>query len=717
MTTKKKSSASEKAPALRISPQDILQMYRERWLLGLIVGLAAAIVFFVLQPKQFPTYRTEASLLFETRKDRVLPIQDVVDTQVQTVNELNTHLEQLRSQTFFDYAIASFTPAEAKRIQEAYRDPEQKDAPLPAVADIIRSGYYVYARKGTMIVTIGISNRDPEIAAMIANRIARRYIDFNLDRANTGTNSAIVFLRNQAEDMRNQVEAAENAMQAYRAKNNIAILGQTQSVVLQKVSSVGNELVKAQMEQVETHSLLEKIEDYQARGKDLLEIAAVISYGQVASHAAQLADLRAQRGFLEQRYLKEHPKMKDNAVQMQEATKLLADNIAMAIASLQTRLNVAKQYESRLRSELDEAQKNVHDLDRVSIEYKLLEQEAETKRATYSRIVDRLNEANVTSQLENVNIKLFDPAFVPGFPAGSPFLIACLESAGLGVFLFLVLPLIFGFIDTRVKTVANVEQGLGQVLLGAVKNIRGLGETERAHAFRLHKDGALEESYRGIYSEIDIRSTSPIPKIVAITSTMPGDGKSLTASNLAAAFAAHGRRTVLIDCDLRRPTLHRIYGASGSKGWTQWAQSPLPPEQKGKPATIAVAENLELLPAGGMAKNPTETLDRLASSGLLKLLTAHYDIVMLDTPPVAVFPDALLLCRHCQELIYVCKFGAVRLSVVRRTLQRLRETGVTVLGLILNQMPETKLHTYGYQGYGSQRTDYYDAYAKTSATS
>jgi len=715
--SKKKTSTPERSPAFRLSPQDILQMFRERWLLGLIVGLVAAAAFILLQPKEFASFRTEASLLFETRKDRVLNIPDVVDTNVQSVSELNTHMEQLRSQTFFDYALASFTPTEAKRIQEAYRNPDQPDAPLPSLAEIIRPNFSLFARRGTMIITIVVTNRDPENAALIANRLARRYIDFNLDRANTGTNSAIVFLRSQAEDMRNQVEAAENSLQAYRAKHNIAALGQNQSVVLQKVSSVGNELVRAQMEQVEVRSTLEKIAEYQASGKDLLQIAPILGYGQVAGLAARLADLRAARALLEQKYLRAHPRMRENSLQIQETTQLLADNIAMAVAHLQTRLNVASQYEERLRAELAEAQKNVHELDKVSIDYNLLEQEAATKRATYARIVDRLNEASVASQLENVNIKLFDPAYVPGLPIGSPFVMACVKGGALGLFLFLAVPLGFGLLDTRVKTVAHVEQGLGQTLLGAVKQIKGLGETERAHAFRLHKDGALEESYRGIYSEIDIRSTAPLPKVIAITSTMPGDGKSLTSSNLAAAFAAHGRRTVLVDCDLRRPSLHRIYGASGARGWSQWAQSPLPPEEKGRPATIAVAENLDLLPAGGMAKNPTEILDRLSSSGLLKQLTSTYDVVMLDTPPVAVFPDALLLCRHCNELIYVCKVGAVRLSLVRRTLDRIRETGVSVLGLVLNQMPEARLHAYGYQGYGSQRTDYYEAYAKSSVAS
>lgn len=711
-----KTPAPPAAPAFRVSPRDILQMFQERWLIGLFAGAVAAGAFIFFQPKKEPVYHSEVSLLFESRKDRVLNIQEVVDTGVRSVGELNIHAEQLRSQTFFEYMLTSFSKEETERIQRAYRDPENPDKPVPSLAEIIRPNVTIHPRRNTTIIIIGVSNRNPEAAALIANRYARRYIDYNLDRANSGTNSAIIFLRNQAEEMRSQVEAAEASLQDFREKHNVASLGENQNVILQKVGTVGTALVQAQMEQVEMRSVLDKIEEYRRADRDLLEIPAISTYGQVSSLRSRLADLKAQRLLLSEKYLRLHPKMTQNELQITEVSRLLQEAIAMAIANLETRLRIAAQHESRLRKELEQAEAMAHQLDKISVDYRFLEQDAVTKRATYARIVDRLNEASVASQMENTNIKIFDPAYVPVSAVGDGMMGTMIKASVLGLGLMVFVPLGFGFFDTRIKTVSHVEDSLGEVLLGAVKTIDGLGEVERAHVYRLQKDDGLTESYRGIYSSIDIHSTEAFPKAIVSTSSMPGDGKSLTASNLAAVFAAHGRRTLLVDCDLRRPVLHRYFGLDVTNGWIQCLSpaaltSPNPPE----PPTIAFTENLDLLPSGGIAKNPTEMLEKFVTTGMLKRLLTRYDLVILDTPPVAIFPDALLLSRYCKELIYVCKFGSVRLNNVRRTLQKIHETGIKVLGLVINQMPESRFRACGYEGYGAYGQEYYQAYAKTSA--
>ncbi|ACB76522.1 GumC family protein [Opitutus terrae] len=720
MPTSKKPAADRRNPqantGFRITPRDLLQMFQERWLLGLFLGAIAAGVFVYFQPEKVPLYYSEVSLLFETRKDRVLNIQDVVDTGVRSTTELNVHAEQLRSQTFFEYVLTSFNKEEAERIQRPYRDPTQPDKPVPSLAEIIRPNLTIFARRNTTILVVGVTNRNPENAALIANRFARRYIDYNLDRANSGTNSAIIFLRNQAEELRAQVEAVESSLQEFRARNNIAALGENQNVVLQKVGTVGTALVRAQMEQVEMRSVLDKIDEYRKEGKDLFEIPAILGYGQVSALRTRYAELQAQRKLLGEKYLRLHPKMTQNELETTETKRLLDEAAAQAIANLETRNRIAAQHEIRLRAELEQAERSAHELDKTSVDYKFLEQDAATKRATYSRIVDRLNEASVASQMENTNIKIFDPAYVPGGPIGDALAILIAKASFIGVGLFVLIPLGMGLMDTRIKTVSHVEDALGEVLLGAVKTIDGLGEIERAHVYRLHKDDGLTESYRGIYSAIDIHSTEPFPKAIISTSSMPGDGKSLTASNLAAAFAAHGRRTLLVDCDLRRPVLHRYFGVDLSNGWIRaLATSAAGGQPPPLPTTIAFSENLDLLPSGGVAKNPTETLERFVTSGMLKRLLERYDLVILDTPPVAVFPDALLLSRYCKELIFVCKYGSVRLNSVRKTLARVHETGIKVLGLVINQMPESRFRASGYEGYGAYGQDYYQAYAKTSA--
>src|SRR5882724_893488 len=277
------SAARLSLTAIHRTPADFVDMFTERWWIGALAGTLAVILIVWFRPHFEPIYTTEVSLLFEARKDRVINIQEVVDTSLQTASELNTHMEQLRSKTFADYVLASFSPAETEMIQKAYLDPLHPNAAPPSLAGIIRPNVTVFVRRGAPIVGIQVSNRSPEAAALIANRYARKYIDYNLDSANTRTNSAIVFLRNQAEETRTQVEAAEKALQSYRARNNLAAIGETQNVVLQKMSSLGTAVVRATLDQIDAKSLIDKIEEYQRNHRDLLEIPQILGSGQVSN--------------------------------------------------------------------------------------------------------------------------------------------------------------------------------------------------------------------------------------------------------------------------------------------------------------------------------------------------------------------------------------------------------------------------------------------------
>ncbi|MFT3782537.1 MAG: polysaccharide biosynthesis tyrosine autokinase [Nibricoccus sp.] len=702
-----------------LTPRSIFNLFLERWWIGLLVGTAAAAAFILGQPKLEINYKTEVKMLFD-KKERVLNVQEVVDTSTSQL-DINHHLEQMASTTFYEYFASSFTPKEVEQIQNAYRDPEHPENPPPQLAAIIRPNVQFNNKRGTAIIVVTVYNRDPEAAALIANRFAQKYIYFTLDRATSGTNSAILFLKNQSEEKRIEVEAAERAMQEYRAKHNMASLGENKSVVQEKVSSIGSSLVQNQLEQSSLRTLIETVEDFQKTGKDIFELSAIASYGSVTELKNQIEGLKAERIQLSERYLDEWPRMKENAIATETAQRRLKENIALAIAELRTRYAFAQQREQRLRQDLTEAEKQAREFDRIAIDYKFLEQEAATKRSAYNMVNDRLNEASIVSQLENVNIKIMDRAYVPTYPeTGTPRQVA-VGAALIGCLLFIGIPLGIGFMDTRIKSQHDIESGVSQVMLGGIKTMKRLSETERPNVFRLGKDDALSEAYRGIFSEIEIRSIVSFPKRILVTSSVPSEGKSLTASNLAAVFAAHGRKTLLVDCDFRRPTLRRYFGAPGGIGLLPWlreyGQNPNVTIDSKQLGISNIGAGLDLLPAGDAIKNPTEVIDQIAACDLFNKLSKIYDLVIIDTPPSSVFPDALLLSRFCSELIYVCRFKTVRRTLLRKSLSKFTESGITTLGVVLNCVPSSSLLNYGYDGYGAYKADYYKSYQSEKVAS
>lgn len=698
--------------ARRLVPSELWRMFRERWLIGLLAGTAAAALVVYLEPGGPPEYRSEVYLVCSPRRgDPAQNANAFYDSRSQSSTVVSTHIEQLRSKAFFEYLLTSFSPEEIKRIQAPYIDRMHPDEAPPSLATILWPSVSFFSRKNTPILGIAVVSTDPENAVLIANRYARRYVEYNLDRSVTGTNSALVFLRKQTDDLRRQVVVAEEALQGYRATNNLATLGETQGVVVQKLASLGATLVRAQMEQVELQAVINDLDLFERTNRPLTDLPAVLNHGQVSAAKGGLENLRGERALLADRYLAKHPRMVQNALATTELRRQLDDAVARAVSDFRTRHEIATRYEKQLREELQATEQRARDLDKISIDYRLLEQDAVAKRAAYARLNERLNDLAISAQLENASIQIFDEAKVGTSPDAPPISPTALLASSAGLFGLIFVPLGLGLLDSRVKTSGHVETLLGQKLLGVLRHSRKTSSAENAQAFLRDKAGPITEAYRGLYSEIEIASTLAYPKSLLITSSTPGEGKSMIASNLAAVFSSHGRRTLLVDCDMRRPSLHHYFQVNGQNGWAQWLQQPAQERTPLSTVVVSLAPRLDLLPCGRPPANCTQVLEQLAHAGMQKQLLAEYDLVIFDTPPATVFPDALLLARSCHELIFICQFGGVDLGTAQRVLNRLTATGVRLLGIILNQAPGNWAGD-GFYGYGGKTARYYRNYGE-----
>jgi capsular exopolysaccharide synthesis family protein len=266
-------------------------------------------------------------------------------------------------------------------------------------------------------------------------------------------------------------------------------------------------------------------------------------------------------------------------------------------------------------------------------------------------------------------------------------------------------------LDDRIKSAWDVESFIGVNLLGIIPDLGHLDDEDRYQLALHNKATPGVEAFLGVYSAVKVQSKLDFPKALLVTSTIPSEGKTLVACNLAGAFARHGRATLLVDCDLRRPMLHRHFKLQNDAGILAWNEagadltdSVLTNPQLG---LFKVAENFWLLRSGGRSKSPTEFLEKPVFSQLLEQLKKHFELIVIDSPPIGAVTDSLLLAERTDEIIYVCRFNRAARKHIRQFVRTLREGKNEFLGIVLNGLSPRRIEYYtNYRYYRSYKKYY-----------
>ncbi|NET38445.1 MAG: polysaccharide biosynthesis tyrosine autokinase, partial [Cyanothece sp. SIO1E1] len=388
-----------------------------------------------------------------------------------------------------------------------------------------------------------------------------------------------------------------------------------------------------------------------------------------------------------------------------------------SIVDLETRHTMAVEREATIQKEKDAADEMLLELDQISVKYELLQSQADTSRTQLTEVQNRLSQVSIASRMDNTNIKLNDAAYVPFRPIAPNMKKAFIQSFILGFLLVMILPLGFGIFDTRLKSSWEIEDLLESRLIGEVPKLSSVKKSDRSLVVVKDLSEVASESFRGIFSQFEILESGNTNGIIMVTSTLPNEGKSLIASNLAATFANHGKRSLLIDFDFRRPSLHGNFEIKNSHGSLKWLKDPssnldsvLEDPHLG---ILEYCPNFYLLRTGGINRKPTELFNQEKLNSLLVKLKEQFDVVILDTPPVGLFPDALLLAQKANFIFYVCRFNKVSMFKIKHFVDKLKETNCKLAGLVLNGIPVGRASGYyHYYGYGSYSNYEYKNYYK-----
>jgi capsular exopolysaccharide synthesis family protein len=533
------------------------------------------------------------------------------------------------------------------------------------------------------------------------------------DTAGGRTEDAVKFLTDQADRTQKETQARELALQKYMQEHNLSSLDTSQGMVddaLKKASQLRDD---ARLRVMALQEKVNQIETYQKENRNLYEIAEIATYGTVPGLRSQLSTLQQDQNILSERYYERHPKMMDVANRIDVTQKELDRATLLAIADIKARLNEAKKTFDTYDQEYAKREKESMRLGELRVEFNSLQQQALGARENYQAIIRRLSDTTTVKNVEKIPLHPLDRA-VPNPSPVSPNRSAITRtSIGLGVIIFIGVAIGLSFIDDRIKSAWDVESFVGANLLGIIPDLGGLKDDEKYTITAGNKQVPGLEAFLSVYSSIKIHSKLDFPKSILVTSTIPGEGKTLISCNVAGSFARHGKRTLLIDCDLRRPMLHRHFKQQNTTGLMTWFESGamLEGSLASHPSLgiVKVAENLWLLCSGGRSKSPTELLENPVFGQLLERLKKEFDLVIVDSPPLGAVTDSVLIAERVDEIVYVCRFNRAYRKHIRLYMRTLRQGKNEVLGIVLNGLSPRRIEYYSNYRYYRSYKKYYGA--------
>ena len=412
--------------------------------------------------------------------------------------------------------------------------------------------------------------------------------------------------------------------------------------------------------------------------------------------------------------------MMENHKRILQVKSALRQSITSAIEDLRDKHIQLSAQEKEFADEMEKVQKQSEQLSEIEETLKNFERELAVVQRSTDSIHSRLNDVNIEQALpseQDEPLRVDSVAYEPGGPYAPDK--NRIREEGMMIFavLFILIPVCLEFIDNRVKSPWDIEVFVGNDLIGGIPKISEVEERERPLIVGNDLDDGLTEAFRSMYSRIQMNSQTDYPKLILVTSAIPSEGKSLISANLAYSCANHGRKTILVDFDLRRPGLHKFCNLENSKGLLSLVNDVGKPGQDVQncisESLTEVHPNLFLLPSGGKTRAATEMLEQNDFSTVIDLLRRNAEVIIIDSPPIGLFPDSLAIARKVDEVLFVTRYGKVSRKIVKTLIESINDTGANLLGVVLNDLPQKKTPGYyysGYYGYGYFRYKYYNKY-------
>jgi capsular exopolysaccharide synthesis family protein len=675
-------------------------LHKRRWLVlttfVLIVGLVA-----LHTVTTTPLYQARVQLLIEDERPNVVIFKDAVETDKTSIDYYQTQYRILQSESMarrtldelklWDHpefaapmrnrgAIASVRHRAARLIDWATG---AAPAPPPVASEGQRVNAFLSALtivpvKNSRLVDVLFESREPEVAAKVANALAQVYIKENRDSRFAASKEVSDWLTLQLEEQRKRVQESEAALQRYRETNDALAVEDRQNIVVQKLAELNGIATRAKTDRIQKEAVHRQLESLAATADGVYSFPAIVANERIQQLRSELELLQQQRGQLAQNLGERHPDMIKASQAVESATQKLQQETAMVVEGVRNEYLAAQALESRLSQALNEQKSEALALNRKEITYGVLHRDATSNQEIFQSLLQRTRETGISGEMTGNNIRVVDTAQTPSSPVwprtGRNMLLA-----GFGGALFAIAIGFFReYLDKRVKTPEEIRQQLRLPCLGLVPRVRN----HATHTPLINNGvpAGFAEAFRAVRTNV-LFAAADDARSLLVTSTGPGEGKTVVAANLAVGLAMTGQRVLLLDGDMRRPRVHEVFDVPLQPGLSELLVGTARPSQSIRESSVP---GLWVLPAGLSVGNPAELLSSQRFKTVLAALLEHYDWVFIDSPPVMAVTDASILSHTAAGVVFVVTADQTNRANARVALDQLDAARATFVGAVLN---------------------------------
>lgn len=698
-----------------------------------ILGLAFAITLatgLVVSSMQ-PIYQASASIVLEVEAANVVNVEDVYTVGGQyDYNYNQTQFEILQSRNLAErvvrrlelhkhpaflpepeeeepgFSLRSLLPASEKEPPVQRTAEEEEELAIQAATGTVAYGLSISPVQYSYVVYLNYESNDPALAARIVNAIAEEFIASNLETRLDGTVQATGWLDSRLTDLKENLSRSEQALQDFREQEGLVSVAGKTSLGNTELAALSQRLEDARRARIEAENIREEVQGMgNASTEELMTLPAVLEHQLISDLKKEQGKLQRKVSELAKRYGPKHPKMIAAQSDLTASEEDLGREVRKVVSGISREYEVALRNEQQLQATWEASKSEMQDFNRVEFKLQELQREVDTNRQLYDIFFTRIKSVSETGGFEKPHARIVDRALVPGAPVKPNKKLSVILAFVLGIMLGCGVAILLDILDNTIKNPDDVQDRLGSPLLGTIPKQKP-GKDGQFDQLWQQPQSPFAEAVRTVRTGVVLSGLDDPAKVIVVTSTVPGEGKSTLALNLAAALGQM-ENTLVIGADLRRPSLaSKCKLAPNHRGLSHFVSGTAELEE-----CIERVEELgiNVMPAGVVPPNPLEMISSKKFAEALHSLKDKFDRIVIDSAPVQAVSDALILASYADSVIYVVKADSTSATAAQRGIASMVASNEPLTGVVLNQFDAKKASKFYYGNKYYQYSDYYQS--------